>query len=59
MEVDRKACLVEQSPACTLDYASEGSESSVGDCSELTLEVCTLLHPCLPAKAYTQLPWSL
>ncbi|KAK9902651.1 hypothetical protein WJX75_001417 [Coccomyxa subellipsoidea] len=39
MEVDRKACLVEQSPACTLDYASEGSESSAGDCSELTLEV--------------------
>ncbi|EIE19899.1 kinase-like protein [Coccomyxa subellipsoidea C-169] len=39
MDVDRKTSLLEQSPACTLDYASEGSESSAGDCSEMVLEV--------------------
>ena len=50
MDVDRKTSLLEQSPACTLDYASEGSESSAGDCSEMVLEVCTFRNLNLPSQ---------
>ncbi len=54
MDVDRKTSLLEQSPACTLDYASEGSESSAGDCSEMVLEVCTFRN--LHSPSQTQYP---
>ncbi|CAL8466404.1 g5940 [Coccomyxa elongata] len=39
MEMHKKCSLLQQSPACTLDYASEGSELSVSDASEVIQEV--------------------
>lgn len=41
VEMHKNCNLLQQSPACTLDYASEGSELSVSDASEVIQEVGT------------------
>ncbi len=45
MEMHKKCSLLQQSPACTLDYASEGSELSVNDASEVIQEVGAAVQP--------------